>query len=205
MAEVAVSNIYVQLSEDDLEKQWDNLDKDMVAAYQKMSLTFIQKHENDIDFNILSINPFLTYEIIDKYLSKINWVNTCMNAVKLENGFIFNYRTKMVWNLLLTHQILDNLLLVQLASYYKTKGARCKNAKNFWTSVSRTQPLDCDFVEYFKRNINFEELSQNPYLSSDIVDKFINRLDIPLVLANIKIDENVVKKHIVKLSRYISK
>ena len=52
-------------------------------------------------------------------------------------------------------------------------------------------------------NINFEELSQNKYLTSDIVDKYINRLDIPLVLANIKIDEDVIKKHITKISRYL--
>ena len=103
----------------------------------------------------------------------------------------------------MNHQILDNLLLVQLATYYKTKGARCKNAKMFWSAISRTQPLDADFIEYFKRNINFEELSQNKYLTSDIVDKYINRLDIPLVLANIKVDEEVIKKHITKISRYL--
>lgn len=203
MSENETKTEYIQLSEEELEKQWDKLDKDVVSACQKMSLEFITKHERDIEFNLLSVNPYLTYDIIDKYLTKINWINLCMAGGQITNGFIFNYRTKMVWNLLLNHQILDNLLLVQLATYYKTKGARCKNAKMFWSAISRTQPLDADFIEYFKRNINFEELSQNKYLTSDIVDKYINRLDIPLVLANIKVDEEVIKKHITKISRYL--
>ena len=42
---------YIQLSEEELEKQWDELDKDVVSACQKMSLEFITKHERDIEFN----------------------------------------------------------------------------------------------------------------------------------------------------------
>ena len=51
---------YIQLSEEELEKQWDELDKDVVSACQKMSLEFITKHERDIEFNLLSVNPYLT-------------------------------------------------------------------------------------------------------------------------------------------------
>ena len=64
MSENETKTEYIQLSEEELEKQWEKLNKDIVSACQKMSLEFITKHERDIEFNLLSVNPYLTYDII---------------------------------------------------------------------------------------------------------------------------------------------
>ena len=56
------------LTEEEMDKNWKDLDHTECCLYQKMSLDFVKKHVKDIDWPSLSVNPNLTTDIIDKYI-----------------------------------------------------------------------------------------------------------------------------------------
>jgi len=191
------------LSEKEMHEKWDELDHSECCLYQKMSLDFIHKHLKDIDWDLLSINKNLSFPVIDKYPSKINWINLCMSGNILSDTLIYNYRTKMVWNLLLARQHLDLKLLIVLSEVFKK--SRAKNTKMFWKSVSRFEKIDDEYVDAYKRFINFQELSKNPNITMKTIDKYILDLDLNEVLKHVTLTPELVKKHYEYIHSFIYK
>lgn len=189
------------MTEKFMEKHWNDLDHKEVSLYQKMSVEFIAKHQSDIDFNLLSVNPFITFGILDRFSSRINWYNISINPKGLTNSLLFNYRNKILWNMYLSHHQLELRLLLDLSEVFRK--SRAKNAKLFWSAISRYQRLDRVYLFTYRRYINFKELSKNPYLTDDIIDEFILDYDIPTLLQYHTISPGLMQKHLALLAPYI--
>lgn len=183
-----------RLNKETLEKQWDELDHKECCLYQQMDASFIEKHINDIDWHCLSVNPFLTIEILDKFKNKISWESMCLNMKIISDTVIYNYKNKMVWQLLLPHQQLNTKLLVVLSEYYRT--SRCKNRKMFWKSVSRYQKIDSDYVDTYKRYLDFKEMSYNLYITENIIERYLVKFDPAILMKTRKLSHDLIQRHI---------
>ena len=133
------------LTEEYMEANWDSLDKDEISLYQNMSIRFLLRHENDINWKLYSANPFITMEAIEFFKDKISWINFCINGKLLTDTVIYNYRDKMEWNVLLNKQQLDLQLLICLSEIYR-KDPEESTAKSFWKAVSRYQDFDLEYA-----------------------------------------------------------
>lgn len=184
-----------------MEKHWNELDHKEVSLYQKMSVEFIAKHQADIDFNLLSVNQFITFGILDRFSSRLNWMNISLNPKGLTNSMLFNYRNKIFWGLYLSHHQLELRLLLDLSEVFRK--SRAKNAKVFWQGISRYQRLDSVYLYTYKRYIDFKELSKNPYLSEKVIDEFILDLDPTLLVQYHSFSPALLNKHIALLAPFI--
>lgn len=62
---------YHKLSHSFITKHKDALDWNLICRYQQLSLLFIQQHESLIQWKDLAYNKHLTYDIVMKYRSKL--------------------------------------------------------------------------------------------------------------------------------------
>lgn len=171
---------------------WDSLSDDekrAACSFIRFTPEFIEAHKKDIDFNILSANPNLTLQILDKFPNDINWMTISMNGHMLTDVLLYNYYNRLYWKLIMSRKSIELRLLIALSERYRR--SKAKNKQEFWSSVSRYQPVDIDYVDIYKRYIDFTELSKNKYLTADIIEKFIKQLD----------HETIYKKHFYKLNK----
>ena len=162
-----------------------------------MDVDFIKRHEKDINFPLLSVNKYLNFGILDEFKDKISWVSICLNPKMLTDSLIYNYRGNMLWDLVLKNQQLDLQLLIVLSEIYKRiKTSPSKeNREDFWKAISRYQNLPIEYIDSYKKYINFEYLSANKYLTGAIIDKYIFKLNPSVLLRSINIPEWIMLKH----------
>lgn len=182
------------LTEKEMDEQWDSLDHRECCLYQKMSLNFVHDHLKDIDWPSLSVNPNLTTDIIDKYPSKISWSSISINPKPVSDTILYNYRTKIYWSLLLPHQQLDTKLLVVISESFRKARMR-PVIKQFWKSVSRYQKFDHEYVDAYKRFLDFHEMSKNPYLDDETIEKYLLKFDAKTLLATRELSSQILSEH----------
>lgn len=185
------------MSIEEIETGWDSMTEDernSVCAYQKLDTKFLTKHIKEVNWSLISINPAtLTFEILDKFPSKISWSSICFNPKPVSESLMYNYRARMHWYLLLSHQKLSPRFLVIMSEVYRK--SRAKNGKDFWDAVCRYAEIDCDYVDAYKRFINFRELSMNPNITPKTIDKYIMKLDPSLLMKSIDIPADLLLKY----------
>lgn len=181
------------MTEKYMEEHLDELDWDEVSLYQQMSVDFITKHQKNINFTNLSVNPYITFEILDAFSNKISWPSISINGKVLSESLMYNYRNKLEWPLVLSHQQLNLKFLIIMSEVMRK--SRAKAAKTFWTSISRYQKINVTYVSAYKRYINFSELSKNQYIDDDIIHKFIDKLDLRALLKYHKLSNEVLTKY----------
>ena len=195
------------MTESEIESKWNDMSKeerDECCLYQKLSIGFITKHQKSINFKLLSVNPNITFEILDKFSTRISWVNISLNGKALSDTFIAHYANKIVWSLLLAHQQLNLKLLIFLSEKYR-KNYRSKQAKRFWDAISRYQRFDIEYVEAYKRYLNFHLMSANPYIDEKIIDAYAVQLNPEILLRYHTLSKELMKKHLSLFSGYLNK
>ena len=189
------------LSIEEIEKEWPNWNDEQrreCCTYQRLTLDFLKAHADEVYWPEVSINPQTMageewYRILDKFPNKISWISICMNSKEKTPTFLFNYRYKMYWEFVLAQQHLNINLLIDLSEIYRK--SRAKNTKNFWDAVSRYEKIDDEYVEAYKRFINFTELSKNPNITPETIDKFIYRLNPSILINCVKIPKELIIKY----------
>lgn len=196
------TNMIKILSEEEMYRDWDKLDHKECCQYQAMSVQFIKDHIDDIDWNMLSINKHLTFGILEEFTNKINWVNLCMYNSKLADNVIYHFRTKMVWQLLLSHMQLNLQLLIVLSEIYRK--SKAKNRNMFWKAVSRYQKFDYEYVDAYKKFIDFKELSNNPNIDEQTIEDHLMKMDVGALLANKELSPEFLARHRAYLNSYFN-
>ena len=182
------------LSEKYMDEHWDELDKDEVSMYQNMSIRFLLKHEDDINWKLYSTNPFISIDTIDFFKDKISWVNICINGKITSPNVIYNYRDHMVWNILLNKQQLELQLLIILSEIYRVNPAESQ-AKEFWKAVSRYQDFDLEYAAEYGQYIDWKLASHNELLNELVYQGFLDKLDILAVVKTRSLSEDFLMKN----------
>ena len=190
-------------SEEELESAWENMTKeerDNVSLYQPLTINFLEKHKAEINWTNVALNTnTLTYEVLDKFSNKISWPTICLAPHNLQEGFLYHYRHKIIWTAVLSHQRLELEFLIRMSELYRK--SRAKNQRDFWDAVSRYEKIDCEYVDAYKRFINFRLLSHNPNLDGETIDKFINKLDLNAVYKAVEVPKEILAKHKAKFEK----
>ena len=181
------------MTEEYMEEHLDELNWKEVCLYQKLSVDFITRHLKQIDFPSLSVNPYITFEILDKFSNKISWSSISLNGKALTKAVMYNYRNKLIWTLVLSHQQLDLEFLIHMSETMRK--SRSKNAKEFWKAVSRYQDIDNTYIKYYRRYIDFKELSANIRISEDVIDKFFDVLDPQIIVKHRDLSKDLLTKY----------
>ena len=193
MPEKEDENKIKMMTEEEMEANLDKLNWDEVALYQKLSVDFITRHQKEIDFHKLSVNPFLTFEILDAFSNKISWPSISLNGKGLSESLMYNYRNKLEWTLVLSHQQLQLKFLINMSEVMRK--SRAKAAKSFWKAISHYQKLNVTYVSAYKRYIDFHELAMNQYLDDEIIDKFIDKFELADLIKYQKLSNDILKKY----------
>jgi hypothetical protein len=195
------NNEVILMSEEEIESKWKDMtigERNSIFAYQQLSLDFIHRHlkdMNELSWTMLSLNPkSLTFEVLDKYPSKIDWVNMCKSSLPMTEGMMFHYRTKIKWELLLSHQKLNIKFLILMSEIYRK--SRAKNKTEFWDAVSEYQEFDDVYVDAYKRFINFERLSKNRSLTPLTIRKYLMQLNPRSLMKAVKIPVDILKDNV---------
>ena len=184
------------MTPEELEKNWPTMtpeQKREVWQYQKVDLAFVTRHYNEVDWPSLSINPFITVEILVNFEHRISWPSICINDKRIADEILVNFRHHMLWNVVLAKQYLDMKCLVVLSEIYRK--SRDPKSKIFFKAVSRYQKIDHEYVEAYKRYIDWEELSCNKNITMQTIEKNIEKLNAKKLLSHVTIAPWVLKEH----------
>jgi hypothetical protein len=174
------------LSEEELSSQWASMSreaKDEACLYQNIPLAFIRSHVREINWPNLSVNHNVTFEILDAYSRKISWKSICVNAKKLSDTFLYNYRLRLEWYIVLEKQQLEAEILVRLAEAFRKSSLRTQKEK-FWKAISKFQEMDIPFIDAYRRYIDMRLLSANKMIPEEVLQKYIDELDVEVLLTN---------------------
>ena len=184
------------LSEKDLYLKWKTWSVDEryeALTKQKLTVQFLKDHMDEINWYAVSVNMNLTCDILDEFSKKIKWAALCMSPNAVSDVILYNYYMYMDWPIIMSKQFLDMKLLVALSEKYRK--SRSKKAKIFWNSVCKYQKLDADYVDAYKRFMNFKYISMNGNIEDEVFDKYIKYFDIPVFLKAKKIEPSILEKH----------
>ena len=198
------NNMIRILSIKEMDRNWDKLDHAECCLYQSMTVDFIKRHEEDIRFDLLSVNSNLTLEIIEAFKDKISWNSICLNNKKLTDSFIYNYREYLNWHMVLANQQLNLQLLVVLSEIYKKKETAPANRKDFWNAVSRYQKIIVDYATSYNRYLNFNAMSKNPNVDGATIDKYLGKFNIRVLLNSVTLPRWLLLKHQEILSGFVN-
>ncbi len=189
------------LSIEEIEKEWPNWNKEQrleCCQYQKLTYDFIKKHEDEVNWPAISINPQTlggedVFKILDGFPSKISWSSMCINPKPISDTILYNYRSKMLWNIVLGKQHLNLRFLIILSEVYRK--TKAPNAKEFWRAVSAIEDIDDEYVDAYKRFIDFHALSGNPHITEKTIKKYLFKLDPKKLMETVKIPPEILAEN----------
>ena len=190
-----------------------NFDWDLLCKYQNLDLNFLEKNIKNINLDIISETQFITIEFINKYKDILNWDNLGKN-IKIQYLINDNFvnifgeycnNNSIIWsnnisnkylnenlNKLTNEQILDLLEIRKLEkdtinfiiNNYKIDGlfkSICEgqdlsiefienNLLNLGIdNVILEQDIDINFILKYQGIISLKKLSYNDYLNQDLI------------------------------------
>ena len=170
----------------EFEKNKDFVEWKYVSLYQKLTVPFITKYKNRIDFKSLSSNKYLSDEIICAFPQDLDmytiwaWKKLSAEVLIVILPLIHSH----IIGTLLTHYTLEESIhrfLINLSWIHGDKLSRFQRlSESFmiefqkklnWKLINRYQRLTLEFIETNPDLVIWEELSYNKHLTQDIVLK----------------------------------
>ena len=180
-----------------LDEHWNELDHDLMWRSQRFTVDFLKKHMFEIDWGLLALNVYLNFEILDEFKNVFSWATVSLNIDNYDVDFaekiMYHYRNYIFWDIALSRTQLRLKHLIIMSELFRK--SKSKAASKFWKAVSSYQKIDIEYVDAYKRFINFIRLTKNPYLTNDIIYKYADRLDIQTLVSARTIPDNILAKH----------
>jgi len=178
-----------------------DLDFDTVCQYQKLSVEFIEQHLDDINWDALSQNIYMSDYLIEKYHDKLDWylispfkstfsetlIEKYSKPIILPDGTVCKY--KFNWEFMFGHQQFSENLLEKYAN-----GSICYDDELGWFEISRSQfNMSEKFIDKYIDKFDKEELfwHNNPSMNT-----IKNHGKDQIVTYNFNIPEDILVKMI---------
>ena len=130
------------MTESFIEKHQDKVNWVYISVYQKLSESFIEKFKDKVSWYYISESQKLTESFIEKYEDKLDWY--CISILqKLTESFIEKHQDKVNWSSISIYQKLSENFIEN----YKDKVD--------WYYISKHQKLSIEFRK--KYNIQIEK------------------------------------------------
>ena len=164
----------IQLSEEFIEKYYTYLVANgtyYLYGTQNLSIEFLDKYYTLVNWDALSMNPYLNEEMMKKFADKLNW-EFVLTKQKLSEEFLDNF--------------VVNLDLRNLRFDVKIKRE--------WSIICYHQNLSEEFIRKHYKDIDWVAISVCQKLSKEFIIEFGNKLSCnDLIIYQKNIDEDVIK------------
>lgn len=148
-----------------------------ISQSRSITLDFIERHIDNIDWRDLSYNPALTPDIIDAYANKLRWGS--------------HYESGLSGNPALIGQGVHPQSIEVVISLL-----RKHHRYIVWSRFSDYQKLTIPIIEGVIDYIKWEKLPYNKHLSSGIIEHYLDRIDVTVLLISGKITrEFLINNH----------
>lgn len=156
-----------------------------ISASSTITFDFIKRHIYYINWMELSDNLALTPDIIDTYADKLWWELDHKQGVSCNPALIGQgYHS----------QSIENVVALLRRHHCHIK----------WSMFSRYQKLTIPIIEGVIHYINWTKLSSNIYLTSDIIEHYVDRLDLTSLLMDDKITRQFLITHHHRFTHWIN-
>lgn len=189
-----------------------------IAANAKLSVEFIEKYKDKLDWVALSANPHLTVEFWQKYYEKIDWKNLCKNF-NIPESFYHGHESELNWSYISQHPKISEEFYRKHKDRVDWKMlVRNPNVPKSFHEEHKdlTDMEDLQYLEFYN-NVKFSSIDfimdyggiamyQNSYLDT----AFVNTNRYPLKdtpwARNCGLSPELFEKHkeMIKYNRYIS-
>ena len=164
----------IQLSEEFIEKYYTFLVANhthYLYSTQNLSIKFLDKYYTLVDWDALSMNPYLNEEIMKEFADKLNW-----EFVLIKQKFSEEFLDNFVVNLDLRNLRFDDKI------------------KREWTLICFHQNLSEEFIRKHYKDIDWVAISVSQKLSKEFMIEFGDKLSCnDLIIHQKNIDEDVIK------------
>lgn len=164
----------IQLSEEFIEKYYTFLvanNTHYLYSTQNLSIKFLDKYYTLVDWDALSMNPYLNEEIMKEFADKLNW-----EFVLIKQKFSEEFLDNFVVNLDLRNLRFDDKI------------------KREWTLICFHQNLSEEFIRKHYKDIDWVAISVSQKLSKEFMIEFGDKLSCnDLIIHQKNIDEDVIK------------
>lgn len=173
----------IKLSEDFIERHIDKLNFDNIIRHQDLSLNFIEKYENKIDFNILSINQYIATndEILQKYSDKLDWEDISRN-IKNEEQFL-KYEDKLDLRIFVDFNIINNPNFEKLSDEFVNNHFKELINTDYAKYFIKPEDIynqflkECNTPSYPNAGLFFKDIYSDNPINSTISSFFSEKID----------------------------
>lgn len=173
---------------------WHNL-----CRYQKLSMDTMTKYKNNMIWDIISENQFMTFEFICENKDSIIWPNLSRN-IKIEfllnEAFIELFKEYDIWGILIwSNNISEEYILNNIDKLSNDQICELCEIRNL------SQDTIDIILNFNKDNTNlFDIISENQNLSLEFINKNINILNIDEIVKNQKLTFEFISDNLEKIS-----
>jgi hypothetical protein len=177
------------------DKPWD---WHFICTNMDLSIEFIEKCENNIKWDSLSCNRYLSEKIIDKYYERLHWTYIS-SSFKFTIRTLEKYKNNIVWydysrdNEYITHEIIQkydnnirmNILNVNIPLSISEKYFKDYESNAYTFRLVDNYYLNSEYIVKYFNTIRWSQkfpyenivflICKNPNISMDDLDKIIER------------------------------
>ena len=211
---------YQKLKFDVIEKiliEFDDINWTDLCIYQNLSISIMENYKNNIIWDIISENQFMTFEFICDNKDLINWTLLGKNIkiqFLLNETFIDIFQKYDVWNILiwsknitetyimdhldkLSHdqilelleiRILDESSIIKIIKLYPDITAE------IYTTISENQTLSIDFIQDNINLLDMEQIIQNQHITYDFIIQHKSVISLYLLSYNDYLNQDLLIK-----------
>ena len=205
------SDVITRLLTDFDDNNWIDL-----CTYQNLSIDIMEEYKDNILWDIISENQFMTLEFIYDNKDLINWPLLCKNIKTeylLNEAFIELFKEYDIWNILIWSKninegyIIDHLdklsndQILELLDIRKLKEISIKkiinlypNIENIYMVISENQDLSMEFIEENINLLDMDEIIQNQNITFDFIIKNKDNISLNLLSYNDHLNETLLIK-----------
>ena len=135
-----------------------------ISEYQLLSMEFIEKYNNKIDWDKLNIH--LSEEFIEKWHNKVNWIKICYRQ-ELSMKFIEKWHKKLCnicWEYISEKSNLNEEFIEKW------------NKKIHWKNISEYYAFSENFVNKWSDKLNFNYVLKNSRYSDEFYEKYKDKV-----------------------------
>jgi len=193
------------------DNNWINL-----CTYQNLSINIMEKYKENIIWDIVSENQFMTFEFIYDNKTSINWPLLCKN-IKIEfllnEAFIELFKDYDIWNILIWSKnisesyILDHLDKLSNEQILELLDIRELNEStiikiielypdidDIYPVISENQNLSMNFIEDNIDLLDIDEIIQNQNITFDFIIQNKDNISLKSLSYNDHLNEDMLIK-----------
>ena len=191
--------LYIQFCINNIDESTENnINWESISKDQDLSIGFIRKYSEHLNWYWISQEQFMTFEFIIEFRDKIDWEFLPFNQelqYLFTDGFVHLFETKIIWKNI---GLMEQVTIECLEMYFD------RISLDSWYTVFENKKLSLILIDkvlnkWCQDSIIptqlWDSLSQNPFLSNDIIYTYENDLNWDILALHHNFDLETIYKY----------